>query len=272
MFILKLLTAAFSLRRCGVRFGVERCRSVVLGCFSFGRNVLGDQIYAAARGIRIFDTAVDRNFANIVKRIKRGGYDKILKRVDKLIKEIGAEGVAMLRQSDLITKFHRKNIDLLDRSGQIIFRGSPEEMVYFLVNKVEPPHRVRELFQAVVNAKNKFNPNSPALVAKGIRLARSRRGLCPDFRKSVQYLYRGQKRFGNIKIKLTGSRGVDFKLARKEAGLRRTPKGYTWHHLDDFDPITGECTMQLVKTTIHDAASHTGGSSLWSTFYSINYK
>ena len=45
-----------------------------------------------------------------------------------------------------------------------------------------------------------------------------------------------------------GSRGHDFTAAFKKAGIPRADaKGYTWHHVDDFDRKTGKTTMQLVN-------------------------
>jgi hypothetical protein len=72
-----------------------------------------------------------------------------------------------------------------------------------------------------------------------------------------------------VQIKMTGSRGSDFKAANAAAGLtdlvasqgrrpERPPKGYTWHHRDDFVPTTGTpppygtCTMELVKEEAHN--------------------
>jgi hypothetical protein len=45
------------------------------------------------------------------------------------------------------------------------------------------------------------------------------------------------------------------------------PNDYTWHHLDDFDPVTGECTMQLIKTSEHQKTlPHTGSVKQWENF------
>ena len=42
---------------------------------------------------------------------------------------------------------------------------------------------------------------------------------------------------------------------------------YTWHHLDDFDPVTGECTMQLVRRDIHNASKpHTASPKQYSNY------
>lgn len=55
----------------------------------------------------------------------------------------------------------------------------------------------------------------------------------------------------------------DFAEAYKQAGLTKTQVKsmgkYTWHHLDDFDPVTGKGTMQLVTQSAHEASlPHTG--------------
>jgi len=49
----------------------------------------------------------------------------------------------------------------------------------------------------------------------------------------------------------------DFKAANSIAGYSSTPKGYTWHHHQDYG------RMQLVKTSIHSKTGHTGGWSIW---------
>ncbi|MFC6225500.1 type VI secretion system tube protein TssD [Hymenobacter artigasi] len=79
-----------------------------------------------------------------------------------------------------------------------------------------------------------------------------------------------------VQIKMAGTRPGDFTRANKEAGLtdlvksqglkpNKPPKGYTWHHRDDFEPKSppnppyGTCTMELVKTQAHkDTFVHFG--------------
>ncbi|MDM9557198.1 MULTISPECIES: HNH endonuclease [Pseudomonas] len=66
-----------------------------------------------------------------------------------------------------------------------------------------------------------------------------------------------------VTITMQGSRGRDFTQAFKEAGIKATDPAvddYTWHHVDDFDPKTGKSTMQLVKTSAHEATFPHGGS------------
>jgi hypothetical protein len=75
----------------------------------------------------------------------------------------------------------------------------------------------------------------------------------PDF---TQYADDAAKQLGRdttVKVDgITGNRRLDFALANKEAGFARTPKGYTWHHVEDCRH------MQLVPTTVHRPTSHSG--------------
>ncbi|MET4141163.1 HNH endonuclease [Pedobacter sp. UYP1] len=70
----------------------------------------------------------------------------------------------------------------------------------------------------------------------------------------------GQKNI--VKIKYTGNYAEDFEKASSKAlGQKSTPKGYVWHHLDDYNPKTNSGTMQLVKVEAHRGVSHVGGCS-----------
>ena len=52
----------------------------------------------------------------------------------------------------------------------------------------------------------------------------------------------------SVRFKLTGSYTEDGDAANALAGFTEKPINYTWHHLDDFDAITGEATLQLVQS------------------------
>jgi hypothetical protein len=72
----------------------------------------------------------------------------------------------------------------------------------------------------------------------------------------------GYPQFGSsikadVKIKPTGSHRGDARAANEAAGLPETPKGYTWHHHQDYG------RMQLVPEKVHLETGHTGGFSLW---------
>ncbi|WP_081916179.1 SpvB/TcaC N-terminal domain-containing protein [Saccharothrix sp. NRRL B-16314] len=57
----------------------------------------------------------------------------------------------------------------------------------------------------------------------------------------------------DVRIKLTGNRKVDERLANEAAGLKNTPSDYTWHHHQDNG------LMQLIRRDVHAATGHTGG-------------
>jgi hypothetical protein len=63
-----------------------------------------------------------------------------------------------------------------------------------------------------------------------------------------------------VDIRLTGSRRRDFKAANATAGFAKTPDGYTWHHVDDFNPATGMGSLELVEKRAHKATSPHSGS------------
>ncbi|MBV2187879.1 HNH endonuclease [Providencia rettgeri] len=69
-----------------------------------------------------------------------------------------------------------------------------------------------------------------------------------------------------VKIKYTGNYPDDFEAANMAGfGQKSTPmldgERYLWHHLDDYDPITNEGTMQLVVSDSHNGIQHNGGVS-----------
>lgn len=101
-------------------------------------------------------------------------------------------------------------------------------------------------------------------------------GLSVDFADTL-YLYpiTGEQK-NIVKIKLTGTRRVDDKLAYELAGIKIDVSiidNYTWHHLDDYDPVTGTCTLQYVSKDIHTATyPHYGAVKLIEDFLHIIYK
>lgn len=118
-----------------------------------------------------------------------------------------------------------------------------------------------------------YNPN----LNSNISVPASANRLVPDY-ADTPYLH-PLNRGKTIKIKMTGKRTGstgDFSLAdaemRKFAPNFVKPNGYTWHHLDDFNPITGESTMQLVESTAHQGSgvvglSHSGSVAQWKAYY-----
>lgn len=78
----------------------------------------------------------------------------------------------------------------------------------------------------------------------------------PDF---SPFKYEGNLGNGNYKVTLKRGEwkgtSADFAKANKQAGLKETPKGYTWHHIEDsFELI-------LVDRKVHSKIGHTGGAA-----------
>ncbi|RDU95216.1 RHS repeat-associated core domain-containing protein [Trinickia dinghuensis] len=76
-----------------------------------------------------------------------------------------------------------------------------------------------------------------------------------------------------VKITMQGSRSRDFVQAFKEAKIPKAEAGgYTWHHLNDFNPESGETTMQLVKTQTHiDTFPHAGSADQFGKHFGVEY-
>jgi RHS repeat-associated protein len=76
-----------------------------------------------------------------------------------------------------------------------------------------------------------------------------------------------------VAIQMQGSRGRDFTEANRLAGFQNgTPRGHTWHHVADFDPATGTCSMQLVTTAAHEATfPHMGSVAQFERHFGVRY-
>ncbi|ENX6010837.1 RHS repeat-associated core domain-containing protein, partial [Salmonella enterica] len=76
-----------------------------------------------------------------------------------------------------------------------------------------------------------------------------------------------------VTIEYSGDYDIDFQRANAKAGLNQvsTPRGYVWHHLDDYDPVTNKGTMQLIEKQAHRGINHNGGVSQYKTATGIEY-
>ena len=66
-----------------------------------------------------------------------------------------------------------------------------------------------------------------------------------------------------VQIRLTGDYDQDFEAASRAGfGQKSEPKfngdTYVWHHLNDYNPVTGMATMQLVNRDAHRYITHYG--------------
>ena len=79
-------------------------------------------------------------------------------------------------------------------------------------------------------------------------------------------------RKGVVKIEATGNRSNDFDLANSKLGLKETPEGYVWHHVDNYNVKDGTITMELVKDEAHDATKpHAGGCAQYDAVNGASY-
>ena len=75
-----------------------------------------------------------------------------------------------------------------------------------------------------------------------------------------------------VKIKMQGYRALDDTQAFNASKIPRDVAGdYTWHHMSDFNPDTGDVTMQLVKRDIHRSIAHDGGVSQFQRYSGTKY-
>jgi hypothetical protein len=99
--------------------------------------------------------------------------------------------------------------------------------------------------------------------------------LCPQ-----SAMTNGQRNI--VEITLTGNMAGDFSDANALAGFSSFGKEgpmiggvqYTWHHLDDFNPATGRCTMQLVRQDAHTripGIAHSGGTAQYRAYNGRGY-
>jgi hypothetical protein len=76
-----------------------------------------------------------------------------------------------------------------------------------------------------------------------------------------------------VRIKLTGSQRGDQKLANKWGAFTETPRDYRWHHVDDFDPESGEASLELIHKDVHDATlPHAGSVVQYDDHHGVKYK
>jgi cell wall assembly regulator SMI1 len=76
-----------------------------------------------------------------------------------------------------------------------------------------------------------------------------------------------------VKIRLTGSRKADVDLANTAGGFTKTPDGYVWHQVDDFNPETLTSSFELVREDPHRACyPHSSSVTLYEQFNGKPYK
>jgi hypothetical protein len=202
------------------------------------------------------------------------------------------EAGAVLTGANAETKIFQKLDDAIGNQNVL---GTFEDAQGRLLVQCEGANR--NTVYGVLTNKNgqqlvyKFEPAYKPSANPSIPVPLSANKLAPDF-ANTQYRYPvtgNQKSI--VKIKMAGTRNStatiqgDFELANIKAGFngKTAPKfidangneiPYVWHHLDDFDPVTGECTMQLVRSDAHTGVkgmTHSGSVSQYKAYNSSGY-
>ena len=75
-----------------------------------------------------------------------------------------------------------------------------------------------------------------------------------------------------ITIEATGSRKKDFAVANEYFNFTKTPEGYVWHHVDDYNVAENTFTLELIREEAHDAVKpHSGGCAQYDAVFGRNY-
>ncbi|WP_299132981.1 HNH endonuclease [uncultured Tenacibaculum sp.] len=219
-----------------------------------------------------------RKFAQRIDEIRTSGGNakkKVQHYLDELAENLNVKHKEILekRKLKILKGSAKKYLDVVDSEGDIVFRGSQDEIQQFLKVLSKNNDELTKVIKEIIKNSNKFDEYKDALNSRNIFVSKSKRGLVPDYLSVPEYLYKGDIKYGKVKIKLTGVDAQDFKAANKKVSLKKKPSGYVWHHMDDYDPITGECTMQLVNKKLHEwSCPHKGGAGLWMDLFRIVYK
>lgn len=234
------------------------------------------------------EDAINKFAQRIDEIVKSGGNTKkkVKHYLDDLAGDLNIKHKEFLDSNGLRIekpKKARSNLQIVDEAGDIHFYGKSKEIDEYvrLVSRTDA-EKIAD-YKKVINYFNKSNSKykqekiwSDGSVLKFSEHNKPR--LCVDFKSTPQFIYGNKNDIpGVVKIKLTGNDNIDFKMAFKKAGIsdelsKTLKEDYVWHHMDDFDPITGECTMQLVKRNVHEASCpHIGGGGLYKAFMGIGY-
>lgn len=252
---------------------------------------LPDDYAYSYKGCRLFfrsklDEYVDKDFDLFIKMIREhNNMDSFVERADVLYQKLGNDNLLFIENYNFGIRWLQSNLDLVDNFDDVIFRGPDFRLKNFIEIKKTQGTPVWDLLleswedEIVATSSTIFEELAQNLRNLGINIESSidgislqgRRsfGMSPDFRYTPEHLFKkGDKPVGDIIIKMTGSRKLDYNLAFEKAGISASEATeYTWHHLDDFDPDTGTCTMQLVKTDIHNLIKHAGAVHQWELLF-----
>ncbi|MCA6436151.1 MAG: HNH endonuclease [Bacteroidetes bacterium] len=278
----------------------------MFGCFNF--------IKEPGKALQIFfkKISIKTDFSVLVDVIiyYSKGYDKYL---NDLFSAVDPKTTTFLESGEIYLSFYmfRKEdinnlgacIDMIDNTTQSMLlriRSAEELDIFTHFYKLSDSGKLTELakiikYQLKANTDFIFDPAKAKKAIKrvlkiDIDIPQGPNGLGPDYSSVKDIIVNGNSVIYNFngssamtKIKYSSVRDVDFRIAFEKLGMssddiKKIEDLYVWHHLDDWDPVSGEGTMQLVLKSLHnstgygDALNHTGGVAMWKWFYLIDYR
>lgn len=262
----------------------RKSTSIILSCFGFisdfgtAKNSRGTRSVTWNNVIIVNETksiSLEKRLNNLFKEWVKSGIKSLDDFMNLKALKLSDEVSKVLIKFRLAVKKNEVTVDLLDELGTIIFRGLKKNIDkyanFIAKSKKKRKLLIEEMNKRIATKSNKYNPKNA--IEKGFNdIPVSKNGTSPDFAGLKKYLYKGNLDFGKVRIKVTGCRDLDFAQCLKQMGLDKTPKGYTWHHLDDLDENL-ECTMQLVRSDAHKATyNHLGSALQFQELFNISEK
>lgn len=262
----------YQLRRSGPRnaYALEPISALILGTTQAIRDVLGfalTKVFLSktqkitALGIAKGDKVYYITYEQIaIKEFKtkadlrvylRNVFNK--NKTDDILREF-LEG-ELLKKLNLRLKKNKVNVDIINSDNVVVFRGVPKDVKKYLnfITKTVDERKalIQQMLKKLENNSNRYNPANAKAKGYDIPASKNGKGTAPDFSNLKKYLYDNSLDYGNVRIKVTGSRTKDFEQAFEKMGItKEQAKKYTWNHLDDIDENL-EATLQFVLKDVH---------------------
>lgn len=240
-------------------------------------------------------------YESFITSLDKLGFTTFESKIDEIIVGLVKDRLDYLKTGAVYINFTVYNgawysTDLFNAVGVRIARlADVAELDRFLFfYKLSDADKLKFLEEALTELKLRYRYNPDSVKRKtGINIPASANGLGPDYRLVKDKVYdsyhivygNDPDRYANVSITYTGNREADYEAAFQAAGITAAAEKqsalelYVWHHLDDFDPVTGKGTMQLVLKEFHNSKvygsvfDHIGGVAVWEQFYNmVKYK
>lgn len=183
-----------------------------------------------------------------------------------------------LEAADLPERIGNSDVEKLREAGRLEAMGLPEKID--VPPSIEAKNRIDDLTnkekQDIANQvarryNEKYYPYERAQQKGYTDVIQTENGGV-SFEESEALYVTEDGTSGIVVIEATGSRTKDFSLANEALGLKDTPDGYVWHHVDDYDVKTNCLTLQLVKDEAHHASKpHLGACAQYDAVNGPSY-